>query len=407
MDTTQLLSRISNGEDSYTQFKINITNSDQLTEEFVAFSNAFGGLLIIGVKDNGTINGLTDEDIHRLNQLIGNVINANIIPPIYPITQIYSINNCKILCIEISEGLNKPYSTNKGLYITKAGADKRKISPEELRRLFASSNKLFADECPIKKSSMHDLNTALFYQYLEKDNPVVFNELTTLDTQLLQNKLQEIQKDHNTNKPSLTTILENLKILSDGCLTLAGNLIFGYHPQKFTPSFYIDCVSFAGNDVAVNQFITKDIAKGTLLELYKQAFNFLKSNLKRKQVESDFNSQAKPEINEIILTELIVNALVHRDYFIQSSIKIFIFYNRVEIISPGKLTNSLNIESIKSGISIQRNPILNSICKNILPYSGYGSGIRRALQLNPHIEFINDINKEEFKCIIPRQLLNE
>ena len=227
MDTTQLLSRISNGEDSYTQFKINITNSDQLTEEFVAFSNAFGGLLIIGVKDNGTINGLTDEDIHRLNQLIGNVINANIIPPIYPITQIYSINNCKILCIEISEGLNKPYSTNKGLYITKAGADKRKISPEELRRLFASSNKLFADECPIKKSSMHDLNTALFYQYLEKDNPVVFNELTTLDTQLLQNKLQEIQKDHNTNKPSLTTILENLKILSDGCLTLAGNLIFG------------------------------------------------------------------------------------------------------------------------------------------------------------------------------------
>ena len=159
--------------------------------------------------------------------------------------------------------------------------------------------------------------------------------------------------------------------------------------------------------MAVNQFITKDIAKGTLLELYKQAFNFLKSNLKRKQVESDFNSQAKPEINEIILTELIVNALVHRDYFIQSSIKIFIFYNRVEIISPGKLTNSLNIESIKSGISIQRNPILNSICKNILPYSGYGSGIRRALQLNPHIEFINDINKEEFKCIIPRQLLNE
>ncbi|MCE2706023.1 MAG: hypothetical protein LW807_03005 [Proteobacteria bacterium] len=60
------------------------------------------------------------------------------------------------------------------------------------------------------------------------------------------------------------------------------------------------------------------------------------------------------------------------------------------------------MDKIKSGISIQRNPILSSICKNILPYSAYGSGIRRVVNLNSRIEFINDTDKEEFKCIIPR-----
>jgi len=85
-------------------------------------------------------------------------------------------------------------------------------------------------------------------------------------------------------------------------------------------------------------------------------------------------------------------------------IKIFMFNDRVEIISPGKLTNSLTIENIKVGSTIRRNPILESICKHILFYSGYGSGIKRVLEINPNVEFINDKEKEEFKCIIPRKI---
>ncbi|MBW7857815.1 MAG: ATP-dependent DNA helicase, partial [Leptonema sp. (in: Bacteria)] len=84
------------------------------------------------------------------------------------------------------------------------------------------------------------------------------------------------------------------------------------------------------------------------------------------------------------------------------SIKIFIFNDRVEIINPGKLTNSLTVKKIKNGISIHRNPILNSICKSLLPYSGYGSGIKRVLTINPNIEFINDSEGEQFTVIIPR-----
>lgn len=312
-----LKQRISLGEDSYTQFKVNITNSDKLAEELVAFSNAKGGLLIVGVDDKAEIVGLSSDDIRSL------------------------------------------------------------------KRLFAESKKLYADEEIIKTSDISDLNSQLFYRFLRVDNKTVYNEL-------------------KAGKLSFEHVLQNLELLRNGHLTIAGNLIFGLEPQRFCPSFYVDAVYFDGNDITTNQFISKATLKGTFEKLYEDSLSFITYKLRRRQIEKNFNSNGLLEIDEEVLSELIINALVHRDYYINSSIKIFMFHNRIEIISPGKLTNSLTIEKIKSGISIHRNPILNSICKTVLPYSGYGSGIKRVISINPDIEFINDIEKEEFKCIIPR-----
>lgn len=385
METLELIERISNGEDSYTQFKENITNNDKLAEELVAFSNSKGGVLIIGVTDNNDIVGLSDDDIRRLNQLVRNVINSNITPPIYPITEIKTIEEKKLLIVTVEDGSNKPYSTNKGIYLTKAGSDKRKVSPEELKRLFAESKRLYADEEIVTGSDISDLNSEQFYNFLEKDNIKIYEEVQ-------QGSL------------SLSSVLENRELLKKEHLTLAGNLIFGKNPQKYNSSFYIDCVYFDGNDVSVDKFISKITIKGSFEKLFNDSLAFVVSNLTKKQVDNEFNTKGELEIDERVLTELIVNALVHRDYYINSSIKIFMFHNRIEIVSPGKLTNSLTVDKIKSGISIHRNPILNSICKTVLPYSGYGSGIKRAIGINPNIEFINDIDKEEFKCIIPREV---
>jgi len=383
METLELIERINNGEDSFTQFKKNIMNADKLAEELVAFSNSKGGLLIIGVSDNNDIIGLEDDDIKSLNQLIGNVINSNITPPIYPTTEIKTIDKKKLLVIDISEGVGKPYSTNKGIYLIKAGSDKRKISPEELKRLFAESKKIFADEEIVFDSNLNDFNTSLFYKFLEKDDVSIYEEL---------------KKD----KLNLASVLKNLGLLKEDQLTLAGNLIFGINPQKFNKSFYIDCCYIDGNNISVDKYISKKNIDGNFLTMFNNSLDFLKSNLKSTQDGDDFNSPSSLEIDKRVLTELIVNALVHRDYYIQSSIKIFIFHDRVEITSPGKLPNSLTVEKIKSGISIHRNPILNSICKNILPYSGYGSGIKRVISINKSIIFENDINTEQFKCIIHR-----
>jgi len=383
MPLTALKTKIQNGEDSYTQFKVNITNSDKLAEELVAFSNARGGLLIIGIDDNGVVVGVADKDIRRLNQLIGNVINDNVTPPIYPLVTIENIQNKKLLVIEVEEGVSKPYSTNKGIYLTKAGSDKRKVSPDELRRLFAQSKKLYADEEILPKTDRMDLNIELFYQFVANEDSDIYEGL-------------------KSNDLNLETILNNYNIMEGTHLTLAGNLIFGMMPQKFSPSFYIDCIYIVGDDISSNHYLSEKRLKGTFKTLYEDSRRFIVSQLKHTQVEEDFNSNGKLEIDEIVLSELIINAMIHRDYHINAPIKIIMFDDRVEIINPGKLTNSLTVDKIKRGISIHRNPILNSIARYVLKYSGRGSGIKRVLRTNPNVEFINDIEKEEFRCIIPR-----
>jgi len=93
----------------------------------------------------------------------------------------------------------------------------------------------------------------------------------------------------------------------------------------------------------------------------------------------------------VVFEELLVNALVHRDYLISAPIRLFIFDNRIEIMSPGHLPNNLTVAKIRAGNSNIRNPILVSyIAKGMLPYRGLGSGIKRALEDWAHIDFTDD-----------------
>lgn len=142
---------------------------------------------------------------------------------------------------------------------------------------------------------------------------------------------------------------------------------------------------------------------GKLQEVFERALYFLTRNLRRVQNGQNINSVGVLEVPKVALEELLVNALVHRDYFISAPIRIFIFDNRIEILSPGHLPNNLTIEHAKNGISNIRNPILASFAAKILPYRGLGNGILRALKAYPHIDFIDDRDANQFQVIITRQ----
>jgi predicted HTH transcriptional regulator len=385
METLELIERISNGEDSYTQFKEQAIKAKDLAKEFVAFSNAEGGIVVFGVADNGDIKGLNSDEIEKIGQLIGNTANEIVKPPINPLTKNMAIDDKKLIVVFIKKGISKPYATSSGEYYIKSSADKKKISQEELRRLFAESKRLFADEEIVTGSDMGDLNMQLFGKFLKKYDDNLYRQFKEADLDL--NKL-----------------LQNFDIMRGENLTLAGNLIFGIKPQRFNKSFYVDCCYFDGNDISVTKYITERRFYGDFETLYNQATGFLQSNIKNRQEQDNFNSNGVPEISHEVIGELVVNALIHRDYYINAPIKIFMFHNRVEIISPGKLFNSLTVEKIKLGTSIRRNQTLDRICNNVLPYTGRGSGIRRVISINPNVEFINDTNKEEFKCVIPREV---
>jgi ATP-dependent DNA helicase RecG len=201
---------------------------------------------------------------------------------------------------------------------------------------------------------------------------------------------------------SLEQVLSNMNLAKDGKLTLAGLLLFGKNPQATKPFCLIRAIHFPGNEISDDLFIDKRDCNGTLDEQFRAAIIFLKSNLSYIQIGSSFNTPGELEIDEKVMEEALVNALLHRDYSKNAVIRLFIFKNRIEIVSPGSLPNHLTIENIKNGNSVSRNYLLVSFGTKILPYSGIGSGIPRIIRKHPSTNFFNDTNGEQFSVILNR-----
>ena len=143
--------------------------------------------------------------------------------------------------------------------------------------------------------------------------------------------------------------------------------------------------------------------EGCLLHQYDTIMNFFMRNLRNVQVEPEFNSLGKLEIPIAALVEFTVNALVHRSLNWKAPIRIFIFDDRVEIHSPGELPNGLTVEDIMKGTSMPRNEFLFTNANYLLPYTGAGTGIIRAMEEKPEVTFENLDSAHEFVTIIKRK----
>ena len=196
--------------------------------------------------------------------------------------------------------------------------------------------------------------------------------------------------------------LKAKRVVKDGRITLAGLLFFGKNPQQIKPIFCIKCVAFYGNSIGGTAYRDSRDVHGTIPVLFDEGMAFFKRNLRHTQQGQNFNSQGILEISEIALQELLENALIHRDYLKNAPIRLLIFDNRIEIISPGSLPNSLTVEEIRFGNPVVRNNLMVSYAMHTLPYRGLGSGLKRALELQPNIELINDVEGEQFVVKIGR-----
>jgi ATP-dependent DNA helicase RecG len=333
------------------------------------------------VDDSGVITGLTGEDIRRLNQLISNVASQNVQPAINPVTENIKTDSGLVMVVEVPVGINKPYQDKNGVFWVKSGSDKRKAtSREEIQRLFQKSSLIHADETPVLGATASDVDLEYFKDFFQKR----FGE--ALEGQKLP----------------LPNILENMNLLKEGLLSIGGALLFAKSPQYKLPAFIVKAGAFDANDLSTTQYNdSRDIA-GKLSDIFRQTVSFIVSNLRHVQGEQGINSVGISEIPPEAIEELVSNALIHRDYFISAPVRVFVFRNRVEIISPGNLPNNLTVENIKSGNSNARNPTLASFANHVLPYRGYGSGIIRALAKYPHIDFVDDREGNLFKVTLKR-----
>lgn len=373
------------GETTTIQFKEQFTGQKEIAKEMIAFANTLGGQIFFGIKDNtGELVGLSYDEIQAISRELGNAANEHVRPTIYITTDVVRADDKHFLVCAVAQGKNKPYKNLNGEIWVKQGADKRRITENsEILALFQDSGSYQADAAGMQETSFNDLDRYALNDYLKK--------VYALDLEKLSDNAEQM--------------LKNIHVLNhNGIPTLAGYLFFGKHPEYYCPTFMVKAVSFFGNELAGTQYRdTKEIV-GNMPQIYEKSMSFLKSNLHNIQEKgASFNSLGKLEIAEEVLEEVLQNALVHRDLLRSAPIRIFIFDNRVEIISPGALAGGLTEEDIRNGKTYQRNPYMATFATNALHYRGIGSGIVRILAEYPEIEIINDVNGKEFKVIVWRK----
>jgi ATP-dependent DNA helicase RecG len=231
-----------------------------------------------------------------------------------------------------------------------------------------------------------------------------------LDKLRFRDFLRDVYQQAYPDDPEeLTRLLQNMNLATDdGVLNLAGLLMFAERPQLIKPQFVVKAIRYPGDEIHVTDYVdTKDFA-GPLPKIFEDVLAFVMRNLHKIQAGRGVNAPGLPEIPESVFEELLVNALAHRDYLVSAPVRLFVYDNRIEIISPGHLPDNLTVEKIRTGNAGIRNPILVSyVAKGLLPYHGLGSGIKRARGAWPLIDFADDRDGCLFKATVHRKPLEK
>ena len=410
--TDDISKQIKAGEVSGVQFKERILDKYDIACELVAFSNSHGGKLVVGIKDKtGETNALSYSEVQETTNLLSDIASENVVPSILIKIDTVEVEDGNLVVAIVKEGLNKPYHDNKGIVWVKNGADKRKVFDNaELAEMMTDCGSFAPDEAAVREATVNDLDATTIKQFLGNrfDRVLEKKGLTgdAFNEASLDMICSAIAKGHDCEK-----ILRNLRFIRpDGTLTVAAMLLFGKYTQRWMPMMTAKCICFAGNSVGSKVFrdkVNDADMEGNLLHQYDTIMDFFTRNLHNVQVGAEFNSMGKLEIPYTSLVEFTVNSLVHRSLNMKAPVRIFIFDNRVEIHSPGALPNGLTIDDIKSGTSMPRNMFLFNNAIYLLPYTGVGSGITRALDEDINVTFMNNDKAQEFVITVWREESNQ
>lgn len=251
-----IIDLIKNGENSFVEFKTEKVDNAKLAKEMVAFASSRGGILLIGVADNGQIEGISAPE---LEQRIMNIASSLIYPAIIPLYYELLIDeNKKIAVIEIEQGINKPSCYNregKTHYYIRFGSESRIATREQLQRLFQASGSIHFELKPVFGATITDLDMDLVENFCFYHRHLDLYSLT-----------KDEQINFLTNMQLLT--LEEDRI----CATVAGLLLFGRDPKRFLYQAGISVVKYKGVEKSYD-YVKREIRKTAIS---KQDKNTLK-----------------------------------------------------------------------------------------------------------------------------------
>lgn len=323
-------------ENKSLEFKATITNSFLKTVS--AYSNFRGGEILFGVNDDGSVCGIDNPDQVCLD--IENRINDSIAPK--PDFEIDIDDSKKIIRLVVREGQYKPY-LYKGKAYRRSDTASIEVDQAELKELVLQGSNLYFEELPCGRDDL------------------TFQELSA---KLMKNL--------------------DIKVVSEDILRTLGLFT---KDKKFNNAAALlsDENDFYGIDIArfgnsINEIMDREtISKTSVLKQYDAALNMIKRYYQYEEI-SEIERKKIDLVPETAYREAIANALIHRDWSINSHIRISLFSDKIEIKSPGGLPRGITAEEyMKGDISCLRNPILGNVFFRLHYIEMFGMGVRRIL----------------------------
>lgn len=330
MDWLSVLERIEVGEDERTEFK-RLVELKAVGRALVAFANGDGGLLVLGVDDDGSILGV-QEDAEKMSERLTSFLQNGMSAPVQARLGRYQSPRGWVHWIEVPRQRGfEPLRYSGQVYVRRGRASVEPGAPE-LAELYNAFGYIVTEERTIATATVDHIDVAAFGDYLER-----------LGLELNAEPRIELADDLRA-RGAISQLGDELHG------TVYGVLAFGKTPQAYpqTQNFFVQCVAYAGQDQAAQVLEVSD-AKGRLDEQVDRALGWLAGQA-RREIYEDGNRVDVPLVPPAAAREVIVNAVAHRDYAIVGS-KVLIerFTNRVEITSPGRLPNGMTPESVTRG----------------------------------------------------------
>jgi len=347
------------GEDSFIEFKevkfrgegVIEPNAESVAGEICAFANTAGGVMLVGIHDSGLVQGIPAEKINVVENYISNICRNNCRPPV--------LLFIKILLLPDVNGTNQPvvkldipksvfvHQTSGGRYFQRLGVTKVDLTPQELARLFQQREHSFVfDEQIIRQATLDDLDRKFLKNFVPESKHQPWEKV-------LENKHILGRDEQNVLRPSI-----------------AGLLALGEAPEQFLPSAYIEAAAYRGTIMAGATVIDSKKITGPLRRQIDDAVNFVERNMKVASIKT-VGRQDFPQYDLLAVHEAVVNATAHRDYSIAGSkIRLFLFDDRLEIYSPGKLPNTITLENMADRQFTRNQLLVSFLSHQTSPHSG-------------------------------------
>jgi ATP-dependent DNA helicase RecG len=378
---TELMELIANGENSGTEFKRDDIRPEQMAKSVVAFLNLQGGRFLLGVEDDGTITGLQRPG-EQTQEWALNVFRDKVTPQVVPYYEEVLLDDGKrVGVITVPAGISKPYmvrhSGREDVYI-RMGNRSELASREQQLRLFQSGGLVHVESLPVAGTGLDHLDLDRIRHHISA----------------------------NIGDPEVPSTPEGWRsrlaglgmMASDGrggtVCTVAGIVCFGIAPRRSLPQAGIRVQVYPGTDKEyqatldrvldrplIGRWHTGEQGKSELIDdgLVEAFIGLVNDHIsvETDQVAAHFRRERRWLYPPEAVREVVLNALAHRDWTRSVDIEVVVYADRLEVVSPGRLHNSMTVEKMLAGQRSPRNPLIMDILRDYGYVDARGMGIRR------------------------------